>query len=188
MDHPFDLLRHLILFALLVSALYLELVQGNVGNVLTYGGILAGLLLSLPSGWGRGVADCLRNPGEPGLMNALLGAGVAFAVFAPFCWAGGFMAGDLKLMTAVGVLTGLRTTLTALVLVSATGAAMAVGLLIWKGRFVEGLKGSWEILRRLGRPATLPLAGAPLPAARLSIPYAVAIAVGTTWAWYLHYV
>ena len=184
MAHTLDLIRHLSLFAVLVVALYTDLAQGRVENACAYGGIALGLILhTLAAGWGSGgIADCLRDPDAAGLANALLGGGAAFALFFPFFWAGGFGGGDLKLMTAVGTLSGLCVTLTALVLTAAAGAAMAVGLLILKGRLAEGLKGSWGILRRLGRPA--PAAGG---AERLTLRYVPAIAIGTTWAWYLQH-
>ena len=127
----YDLCRHLVLFAMLVVALYTDLAHGRVENACAYGGIGAGLLLhALSAGWGQGgIPECLRDPGRMGLLNALLGAGISFALFYPFFWRGGIGGGDLKLMTAVGALEGLRVTLTALVLVSAAGAAMALGAL-----------------------------------------------------------
>ena len=135
MTPTLDLSRHFVLFAVLVVALYTDLAHGKADNACAYLGIASGLLLhALAAGWGRAFADCLRDPGEMGLRNALLGGSVAFALFLPFCLKGGFGAGELKLMTAVGTLSGLRTTLAALVLTSAVGAAMAVGVLLLRGR------------------------------------------------------
>lgn len=177
-----DLSRHFVLFAILVVALYTDLAHGRVDNACAYAGIAAGLVLhALAAGWGRGFADCLRNAGEMGLLNALLGGGISFALFLPFCLKGGFGAGELKLMTAVGTLAGLRTGLAALVLTSAVGAAMAIGVLALRGRLGEGLLGSLRIVRRLGR-------GVPEGSAALtSFRYVPAIAAGTTWAWYLQH-
>lgn len=183
MIHTLDLSRHFLLFILLVAALYTDLAQGRVDNALVYGALAAGLLIhTLAFGWGRGVADCLRDPGALGLLNALLGAGVSFALFLPFCLKGGFGAGELKLMTAVGALAGLRTALAALILTSAVGAVMALGVLALRGRLGEGLKESLGILRRLGRPSPVPQS-----AALTSFRYVPAIAAGTTWAWYLQH-
>lgn len=181
--HSLDLLRHVLLFLLLTVALYTDLAHGRVDNPLAFGGIALGLLCQgLSGGWGSGLRPCLLDPAEASLMNALLGAGIAAAVFLPLAWMGGIGGGDLKLMTAVGALAGLRVTIHAMFLASAVGAALAVGLLVLKGRLREGLSGTWRTMLRLGRPA-LPLAGE-APAERLSIRYVPAIAAGTLWAWY----
>ncbi len=184
MMQTLDLARHLALFALLVAALYLDLAHGRVPDALTYGALTVGLVLhTLAGGWLQGnLRACLTDRALMGLANALLGAGVAFLLFLPFVLKGGFGGGDLKLMTAAGALLGLRVTLVALVLTSGVGAAIALALLVWKGRFLEGLKGSFSLIRRLGKgPGTS-------GAASLSFRYVPAIAAGTTWAWYLEYV
>ncbi len=176
--NTFDLTRHVLLFAVLAIALYQDLAHGRLDNTLTFGGMALGLALhTLAGGWG-GVHASMGNPRHPGLCSALMGGAVAFALFLFPVLMGGFGAGDLKLMTAVGVLSGLRVALTVLLLVTATGAAMAVALLIWKGRLLEGLRGTWGILRRRPVPQT---------AARIPFRYVPAIAAGTLWAWMVHY-
>ncbi len=182
-----DMLRHVVLFALLVAALYTDLAHGKVPNGLVYAGLGLGLVLQTAiGGWMQGsFRDCLRDPSATGLANALMGAAAAFLLFLPFVLKGGFGGGDLKLMTAVGALAGLHLTLVALVLTSGVGAAIALALLVWKGRFLEGLQGSLGLVRRLGRG---PKAENPSSAASLTFRYVPAIAGGTTWAWYLEYV
>ncbi len=158
MTTTLDLARHLLLFAILVFALYTDLAQERVDNLCSYGGIVLGLLLQgLAGGWGGGLRHSLDHPKAPGLASALMGGGLAFLLFLPFVLKGKFGAGDLKLMTAVGALLGLGVTLTALVGVTATGAVMGLVVLAWKGR---------------GK----------------SFRYVPAIAAGTTGAWWIHYV
>lgn len=184
MEPTLDLFRHVMLFTMLVVALYTELAHRRVDNFCTYAGVLLGLAIhASAAGWGKApLRDLLSNPDRMGLENALLGGGAAFAIFFPIFCLGGLMGGEVKLMTAVGVLSGLCVTLNALVLVTAVGAAMALGLMIWKGRLSEGLRDVWHIVRTLGRQP--PPARA---AVRLTIPYAVAIAAGTTWSWWLNH-
>ena len=176
--------RHLALFTLLVAALYLDLASGRIPNALVYAALALGLILQTASGgWMQGtLRDCLTDHRATGLANALLGASAAFLLFLPFVLKGGFGGGDLKLMTAVGALTGLHVALVALVLTSGVGAALALALLVWKGRFLEGLKGTLGLIRNLGRRPQAP------SAASLTFRYVPAIAAGTTWAWSLEYV
>jgi prepilin peptidase CpaA len=69
--------------------------------------------------------------GWKGLGDALLGAVLGFAVFLVPYGLGGMGGGDVKLMAAFGVLTGLQGILPAIVLVSIAGAVTAVISLIW---------------------------------------------------------
>jgi len=163
------LVRHLCLLAAAVACVYTDLARGKLYNLATLGGLALGLIIGL---WLDARAD-----GFPHLKNALLaalaGGGLLYLVYLT----GGLGAGDVKLMAAVGALSGRWDfTLTALMYAALVGAAIAIGTLIWQGRLRQGLKASMTTLFtfRVRRPeGTAPL----------TIPYGVAIGVGTVWAW-----
>ncbi len=81
-----------------------------------------------------------------------LGAALWFGAFARFSKGLGW--GDVKLAAAVGAVLGVPLMLTAVVLISVVGAAQAGVQVLWQGKKERGA----------------------------SIPYAVAIALGTLWA------
>ena len=91
--------------------------------------------------------------GWRGLAEGLLGAAVGFVVFLIPYGIGGLGGGDVKLMAALGSLTGVRGVIPALVLVAIIGAATAIVCLLWTR------------LRGKGTP--------------VAIPYAPAIALGS---------
>jgi Flp pilus assembly protein protease CpaA len=102
--------------------------------------------------------------------------------------AGGFDAGDVKMMAAVGALGTPTVTrgapagtfdfiLWTLVYTALVGAVIGVGLLIWHGRLRQGLKDSFRAMfsfRKVRREE--------IPASAM-MPYGLAISVGTIWAW-----
>lgn len=145
--------------------------QGRIPNRLTYGAMVGGLFLrTFLAGW-RGALD--------GLAAGLIGGGVFFLFFL----VRGMGAGDVKLMAAVGVWSGL-THLAVVMLSSAlAGGILALGYMILRRR---GLR----TLRNLGTLFRYHLASglAPHPEINLQnpqairIPYALAIAAGTSYA------
>jgi prepilin peptidase CpaA len=145
--------------------------QGRIPNRLTYGAMVVGLALRMCLvGW-RGTLD--------GFAAGLLGGGIFFVFFLVH----GMGAGDVKLMAAVGVWSGLRH-LAAVMLASAlAGGILALAYMIVRRR---GLR----TLRNLGTLFRYHLASglAPHPEINLQnpqairIPYALAIAAGTFYA------
>ena len=95
--------------------------------------------------------------GWTGAGTALLGCLAGAAVFALFYLAGGMGAGDVKLMAALGSLLGAADILLAALFAALAGGAHAAAVLAWR--------------RCCGRPS-----------ARISIPYAPAIALGAVLA------
>ena len=99
-------------------------------------------------------------------------------------WACGLGAGDVKLMAAVGALApmsasvpGWSFVLLAMMYTALVGAAIAIGILIWQKRLLQGLKDSARTLvaLRVKRPPQRPT---------VHVPYGLAIGVGTIWAWF----
>jgi len=163
------LARQICLLALAVVCVYTDLAHNKIYNALTIAGLALGLVLShlLDAG----------APGHPHLRAAALamalGGGLLFLVYV----AGGLGAGDVKLMAAVGALGGTwGFVLLAMMYTAVIGAAIALGILIWQGRLLQGLKDSartmftFRVKRKEGDKA-------------LTVPYGLAIGVGTLWAW-----
>jgi len=163
------LARQLCLLATAIICVYTDMARGKLYNGVTLGAAAAGLGFA----W---ILDA-SVPGLPNmqaaLLSALAGAGVLFLIYL----SGGMGAGDVKLMLAVGLLAASwRFTLMALMYAALAGAAISLGVLIWRGRLREGLKGSLRALLTLKTrkdPST--------PTA--TIPYGVAIGIGVVWAW-----
>ena len=164
-----ELARHVCLLALAVVCVYTDLARGRLYNVVTIGGLLVGLAIAY-------LLDA-ASPGYVNLRGALLAAALGGGVFFALYLTGGMGAGDVKLMAAVGALGATwRFAVLALVYTALVGAVIALGVLIWKGRVLQGLKDSARTLftfrggKRDGKAPT-------------HIPYGVAIGIGTIWAW-----
>lgn len=127
------------------------------------------LALGLRGGY-QGLGDA-----ESGVVSGLIGGGACLLLFGLFAVGSGSAGrrglgwGDVKLMAAVGAAFGYPLALTALIFVSLAGAAQAVGLLIWQGAVSDTLR---AVVRRWRGGAQ---------AAPRTIPYGVAIALGSAW-------
>lgn len=145
--------------------------QGRIPNRLTYGAMVAGLVLRTCLESWRGTLD--------GLAAGLLGGGVFFLFFL----VRGMGAGDVKLMAAVGVWSGLRQLAVVMLASALAGGILALGYMIVRRR-------GFRTLRNLGTLFRYHLASglAPHPEINLQnpqairIPYALAIAAGTLYA------
>jgi Flp pilus assembly protein protease CpaA len=185
------LARHVCLLALAVSCAYTDLSRGKLYNVVTLGGLAIGLTLAyfLDAASPQAAPHAyLRFPLTTYLVRAALGAALGGGVLFLLYLAGGFDAGDVKMMAAVGALGTPTLTrsgpadsyafiLWALFYTALAGAAIGLGLLIWRGRLQQGLKDSLRALisfRKTRREEISPEA---------TMPYGLAIAIGTIWAW-----
>ena len=142
-----------------------DLRTGRIPNALTYLAIAAGLVWGLWPG---------AHPSVGARVVGLLVAFVpAFALFLVRSIGGG----DVKLLAAVGAIVGYPLVLDVLFYALLAGGALALGILIWKGRVLETLAGFATLV------ASLPIRGAPkiVPAADLRVPFATAIFAGTAW-------
>lgn len=110
----------------------------------------------------------IGKSGWPGVLTALAGTVVGFAVFLIFYLLGGMGGGDVKLMAGFGALLGAGRLLEAALWTAGVGGIMAVCILGWKA-----------LRRQLGSkpldPAEMSLEEREREA---SIPYAPAIALG----------
>jgi len=139
----------------------------RIPNWLTVPGLLVGVSANvLASGWA-------------GLRTSLLGAGLGLLVLLPFVFLRSLGAGDWKLAGALGAFVGPRVLAVLLMGSVFVAGVMALGLVIYKGRFKETLG---NIGRLLGSMVTFHL---PAPEVSLDnpqslkVPYGVALALTT---------
>ena len=181
------LARHVCLLALAVTCAYTDLALGKLYNVVTLSGLAIGLALAyfLDS---AAPHTNFHFPLTTYLVRAALGAALGGGVLFLLYLAGGFDAGDVKMMAAVGALGTPTVTRSgpadpyafivwALFYTALAGAVIGVGLLVWRGRLRQGLKDSVRAMvsfRKTRREGISPDA---------TMPYGVAIAIGTIWAW-----
>lgn len=141
----------------------------RIPNWLTGGGLATALILA---GVTRGL---------PGIGEALLGAGVAFAVlFVPFLvrWLG---AGDVKAMMVLAALWGRELVLPTLFWMLLAGGAIAIGMIVARGELLD-------LCTRWGRSLWVSLstrrfvyfAPSANSAAGEGLPFAVAIGIGAS--------
>lgn len=119
--------------------------------------------------------------GEAGLLSALGGAAVGFAMFLPFYLLRAFGAGDVKAMATVGIFLGTRTTMLAVGMTLIAGAALGVAVLLLRPMHASAT------LHRLIGLIVSPIASMHSsrqipPKANQRFPYGNAIACGTTAA------
>lgn len=176
MFEALELTRHISLLALAIVCVYTDLAHGKLYNAVTLPAVVFGLALAFWMDAGR--------PGHVFLKDALLAVGLGGGLLLGLYLLGGLGAGDVKFMAAVGALAplgkfgsyGWRFMVVTLMYTALVGAAIAVGILIWQGRVLEGLKKSARAMFtfRVKNKERVPV---------LKVPYGIAIGIGTLWAW-----
>jgi prepilin peptidase CpaA len=123
--------------------------------------------------------------GMPGIWQSLAGIGLGVGVAGVLCYLRGMGLGDLKLLAAIGAWVGPGQMAVALVATGIAGGLLAVAYAVWRGAFYKLLDSTGDLIvgftRRGLRPD--PVVRLDNPAA-LKIPYALAIAIGTTISFY----
>ena len=175
--------RNVALLGMAVICVYTDISRGKLYNAVTVTGLLLGLATAyLLDSQVYGIPHLSRAA-----VSALIGGGALLIGHV----AGGLAGGDYKLMAAVGALGPVRLgslsgpahfsvthIVWALVFTVLAGAVIALGMAIWRGQFLRTLKGSLRSLVRFRvrkDPNHLPM----------TIPYGVAIGIGSIWAWVL---
>lgn len=156
----------LLLLATLAIAVVTDLRARRIPNWLTLPAFAAALLLrGALGGWG----------GAWGLADGLLGAAIAFVPFLLLALAGGMGMGDVKLVAVVGAGLGAARVLPALACIAIAGGVQGIGALLWSGSAATTLRRALVLAGRALRLTRAP----PPPARGATIPYGVAIAIGT---------
>lgn len=179
----FNLLNLVVLFALLTTAAATDVAKRKIYNWTTFPAIGLGLALGYLAS-GLGAFPTLNTVGF-GFLDRLGGFLLGFGIFAVFSVARAVGPGDVKLMAAVGALTGVRFTVWAMFWGALIGALLAVWVLLMRGQLMRGLGRSLLRALRVGRddPQAASEEDAPEKA---RIPYGVALSFGTILAWFLN--
>lgn len=120
------------------------------------------------------------------LLGALGGIGVGLAVFLPFYLVRGMAAGDVKMMAVVGAFTGAEEALQIAVLTWCVGGVMALLLMLLRGRLMLAISNVGRMLSGLVVPNGIAITTSAKESAG-SMPYGVAIAMGTLIVLVRHY-
>ena len=123
-----DLLSNLILLVLIAISAYTDVKYRKILNKITLPGILIGLILGL----GNHFPDVF--------LSRLAGFGVGFGLFFLMFIAGYMGGGDVKLITAIGALTGYPFIIDAIFFGILSGGLYAIVVLLKKGLLWKNLK------------------------------------------------
>lgn len=123
-----------VLLALVAAAAAYDLRYRRIPNWLCLAGVIAGFAL---------------NGYQGNLRTAAMGFGLALAVYIPLFALRAMGGGDVKLMAAVGALTGPNHWLAIFLITAIAGGAVALILLVWKGGLGRALRNAGFILWEL---------------------------------------
>jgi prepilin peptidase CpaA len=153
-----------------VGAVY-DITSRRVPNLLTFPAIALGLMMHLLlGGWRQ-------------LLSAVAAGSLCGLLFLGMYLAGGMGAGDVKLMTAIGCLSGLSLVGPFLLATALAGGVMALGLALYRGRLYDTLGNVRRIVVHFGTHGIAPHPELNLGnASTLRLPYAVAIAIGSAFS------
>ena len=148
---------------ILAFACYGEIRERRIPNWLTLGTIALGL------------GSAVIENGLQGLCDSALGLAVAGGAFLPFCLLGIVGGGDMKLMAGVGAVTCYPLALRVLCDTCLAGGIIAIALMAWHGVLLTTLANAARVVfgmprRREGLSKSL------------TVPYALAITIGTIFA------
>jgi len=128
-----------LLILLVLPAAVFDYRQRRIPNWLVLAGLLCGMALN--------TFLLYDNPSAAtGLVYALEGLGLAFAIYFPLYLLRGMGAGDVKLMAAVGAIVGPVLWLWVLFFTAVLGGITAVIVVLSKGRVHHTLQNLWMIL------------------------------------------
>ena len=160
-----------VLLILLIAAAVLDVRYRRIPNWLTVGGAVAGIVLN----------SAIGRP-EAGAVFALEGMALGFGVYLLLYLLHAMGAGDVKLMGAVGALTGPSNWLGIFVLSAIAGGIMGLFLVILRGRLKSTFWNMGFIVGEMarGRAAYVDKAELDVRSPKsLGMPHGAVIAIGT---------
>jgi prepilin peptidase CpaA len=146
-----------------------DLRSAKIPNKLTYPAAVAGVALHAVS------APTIGSGLAQGLGGLALGFGILFLGY----MFGGIGGGDVKAAGALGALTGINTTAYGLLYSGLLGGAIALGLMIWKGKLLSSLKN----IGRFFFTALIPMLETEMPKDENQIPFPLGVALAGGWLW-----
>ncbi len=155
--------------AVMASALYTDLRKGVIPNALTYPAVFLGVALAYAAG------------GTDQVISSVLGCGLGFGVLFLGFMFGGIGGGDVKLAGALGALTGLGVTVLGLLYMGLLSGAMALAIMIWKGKLLASLKNMWRFMYT----SLIPFLETESLDAENSEKFPLGVAIVGGWAWAL---
>ena len=128
--------------------------------------------------------------GFSGLLHSILGFSCAFVIYLFMYLLQGRGAGDLKLMAAIGAITGIPNWFYLWIIISILGGVIVIGYLLLRGGLVRAVKNALFIIFEIIRFRSPSLSRPELSisnAQAVTIPHAVIVAIGTfVYLWFTH--
>ena len=165
---------------------YLALALALIAGLLDYRSRRIPNWLSI-TGLAAGFAGHIYLSGLTGLRTAALGFGVAMLFYLPLFALRAMGGGDVKLMAALGAITGPNAWLILFIFTALLGGIAAIALLLYRGGLGRALGNVGRILASFSRLEAPHAAHPELDVAHpraVTLPHAVVIALGTA-AWFL---
>jgi len=161
----------LIALGLALAAAFMDVQQHRIPNWLTYPGMAVGVLLrGLLLGW-------------KGVVGALVGCLLAGGIFLVFYMVRAMGAGDVKLMAAIGSLVGPRHAIVVLLATAICGGLLAIVYAVLRRRLGATFRNLGSVLWFHARSGLRVHPELNLDnASTLRMPYGLAIAAGTLYA------
>jgi prepilin peptidase CpaA len=173
------LLPALLLLGLLVRAVWTDIQSRRISNGLVLLGLLAGFALQ---GLVTPGAGLFAHPfGGLGLLSAAGGMLTGFGLLLPMYALGAMGAGDVKLMAMIGVFLGPKDAVGAMLAVAVVGGVLALGVALYQRHLGRVLANVRQLLMNgMLHAATAGGFTSEMAQTTGKLPYAVAIATGTT--------
>ena len=160
--------------AVMGTAAVSDLRYQRIPNKLTYPAAAVGVVLHCVAGVLNEHQSLLS-----GLKDSLLGLALGFGVLFLGYMFGGIGGGDVKLAAALGAMVGIEVTQFGLLYMGLLGGAMALSIMIWKGKLFRSLLN----MGRFFFTALIPGLSTEMPKEENSDPFPLGVAISAGFAW-----